>query len=227
MRCSIVRASRRAPIRATRRARERDLGQEAETAEVDAEDRDVDCPPRRCGRPCRSASRRRRAPRSDRIRAAGCRGDTVGASGGSRRARRSRSRTPRWTSRASSHPASSASTSRPRPAGLGDETYACDWHERPVSCVLMEPGADGAGTRDCLPCRRSATRSAAKRANPSASAAATTSSITRAWTAGSRTMPPLPTSAASGLELRFDQRDDVGAAARAAAARPAGCGGAR
>ena len=49
------------------------------------------------------------------------------------------------------------------------------------------------------------------RTSPLASASAVTRSMTASCTAGSVTRPCLPTSSSSGLELRFDQRDDVAA----------------
>ena len=50
----------------------------------------------------------------------------------------------------------------------------------------------------------------ATRLNPTSAPAAATSSSTRAWMAGSRMMP-FAHLRAPGLELRLDQRDDVGA----------------
>ena len=60
----------------------------------------------------------------------------------------------------------------------------------------------------------------ATRVNPSAFAAAATSSTTRACTAASRTMPPFAHFGAPRLELRLHEHDDVRVRRAAAAATP-------
>ncbi len=186
-----------------------DLGQESEAAEIDAEDRHVRAG---LGDPAGHADQRAVAAEHHHQvarRSAARRAYWSGGQAAAGRAPRFRSRTPRArrAPRASRRAPRATSGGRIK-AALGDQTDPSNaisrtmedgrrWTEDPT------PGGNGGRILGCLRCRRWATRSRPTRINPSASAAAATSSITRACTAGSRTSPPLPTSSRPASNCGF------------------------